>query len=102
MKSSQILRRAKKRIESGIGTYLCYAIDCASDDDPDSLRKAEAMRSRIMVSIYPHTTAAKWLYLCIQPKQRYDVWAKVNEDALREWRARWLDALIAEYEAKGD
>ena len=102
MKSSQILRRAKTRIVSGRSTYVCYAIACASDATPEAIRKAEALRTRVMASIYPHANAAKWLHLCIKPKQRYEAWSDANEEALREWRTRWLDALIAEYEAKGD
>ena len=105
MKSSQILRKAKRRIESGSGisTFLCYAImGVVIDAAPEIRRKAEALRVRVMASIYPHASAAEWLHRCIKPKQRYDVWVDINESALREWRVRWLDALIKEYEAKGD
>lgn len=102
MKSSQILRRAKTRIVSGRSTYVCYAITGAGGATEECIRKAEALRTRVMASIYPHANAATWLHLRIKPEQNYAAWADANEEALREWRIRWLDALIKEYEAKGD
>ena len=102
MKSSELLRKAQMRIVSGKSTFVCYAITGAAGATEECIRKAEALRTRVMASIYPHANAATWLHLRIKPEQNNAAWSDANEAALREWRVRWLDALIAEYEAKGD
>ena len=104
MKSSQILRKAQKLVAAGKTNYLCCSISHAAQtvDTVEAVDKSHRLRARIMAAIYPRASASMWLYDVLKPKQDFEEWRKAHMDDLREWRIRWLDALIAEYEAKGD
>ena len=104
MKSSQLLRKAQKSIAARKTSCLCYGISQAAEavGTTEADDKSYRLRMRIMMAIYPKAIASMWLYDVLKPEQDSKEWHKAHMKDLREWRIRWLDALIAEYEAKGD
>ena len=104
MKSSTMLRKAQKHIAAGKTSYLCYGILHAAQTvgTVEALNKSCRLHTRIMAAIYPRASASWWLYDVLNPEQDFEEWRKAHMDDLREWRLRWLDALIAEYEGNGD
>ena len=108
MKSSEILRQAQQRIDACLDTYVCYALLNVADDagTKETWRKAKSLEHRIMKSLRPHAVAESWLYDKLHDKiidkPLMGDWCDDNQWDIRDWRVRWLGALIAEYEAKGD
>ena len=104
MKSSTLLREAQKRILACQSDHLCYALYYAANDagTKEARHKSDALTSRIMRSLGPYGLADAWLHEKIKSKTSYETWRERNRWELRGWRIRWLDALIAEYEANGD
>jgi fructose-1,6-bisphosphatase len=100
LKTSGLLKMARKLIESGYTSYLCIALDRAHTLHYGTGFKHNyiELKKRINKSIYPYTDVGTWL--------RYNRKIKSavldNRQAMRDYRLRWCDALIAEYEAKGD
>ena len=104
MKSSTLLRHARRYIRDCTASHLCCAIHFATKELRTGVAadKSYALIGRIMRSIYPRASASFWLYTVLAPEQNFEDWRVLHANDLREWRLRWLDALIAEYEANGD
>ena len=104
MKSSTLLREAQKHILACQSWHLCYALHYAANvaGTVGARKKGFLLQSRIMKSIQPYATADAWLHEKIKARGSYEVWCEKHKWTLRGWRIRWLDALIAEYEEKGD
>ena len=104
MKSSTLLRYARRYIRDCTASHLCCAIHFATQELRTGVAadKSYALIGRIMRSIYPRASASFWLYTVLAPKQDFTEWRELHANDLRKWRLRWIDALIAEYEAKGD
>jgi hypothetical protein len=102
MKSSEILRDAKKLLWDGRGpncpiakrATVCYA-SCRGNGwgDADSAH----IRQRIMVSIHPYNTVTGWV--AAQLGVRHDT---LTNRQKQQYRHAWVDHLIATYEAEGD
>lgn len=110
MKTSVILKQAKERLWDGQNKwtdgalYICHAIE---DTAPDLV-----FRSRRFA---PYNRAKKIIQQRIHPEMSLDDWVRKNVkgswrtlnkhnslEQMQAYRHRWLDALIKEYEAKGD
>lgn len=102
MKSSEILREAKKFLWDGRGRHsppgkgltVCYASSRGLGwSDKDSVH----IRQRIMASIHPYNTVTMWL--AVQMGVRHNTLTDRQKQA---YRHAWVDHLIATYEAEGD
>lgn len=96
MKTSTMLREAQQRIKSEWNTHICTALDSAFGFE------SRKIREEILRRIRPCYSETTWLKAQIGVDCNNYVWNCEHKDELREWRVRWLDLLIAEYEAKGD
>ena len=101
MKTSELLRDARRHV--GKGSYVCLAVDtCARiDGTRQAIRKAAALRKRIGEVLWPHKFAHCWLAEHIGAGYSREFLMDRFDD-IRKWRVRWVNKMIAEYEAKGD
>jgi hypothetical protein len=103
MKTSEILKEAKKKLWNGDRRtlrnhrykYVCYVIE---DNFPKN-SKAKAVTKRIARSLgADYLSVATWL-----GNNGYASWDDMEKPKIMQaYRHRWLDALISEYESKGD
>lgn len=115
MKTSEILRRAKKHLDMHDSTCgICFAIWEVAD--PTTNKKVAALTDDIERRISPFSMAHHWLGLHLsgmtlkqylkasaltQATVRCAAYNYSDRDVQR-WRKRWMDTLIEEYKAKGD
>jgi hypothetical protein len=103
IKTSEILRAAKYYMWDGHGYcahtyYLCTSIQLAAERlSGDNRFKAEIIKNRISKSIAPENFVSRWLENAVGVPV-----TELTCKNLQAYRHRWLDALIAEYEAKED
>jgi hypothetical protein len=119
MKTSEILRRARTILkkepiyEAGNGPGLCLALTKVVYHQVNSPEralvheKAFKVKQRIRHSLDGLGYAEPRLYRQLFPGSplntaKFVKWREENRTAVKQWRLRWLDALIAEYKAKGD
>lgn len=100
MKTSELLRRAKALLPKHF--FVCDSLGAAAFSYPgperiQSMTIGMHLLDRVTQSIYPHANVSDWLIA--QHKVPY---SDMTREALLDYRQRWLGALIAEYEAKGD
>lgn len=100
IKTSTILKRAKLCLWDGIFPnfeskfmYVCFAIAHAPIKRQGGAKKTAVM-CEINRRLFPHGSIAQWL--C------HNLSVETNRVQLQQYRHRWLDSLIKEYEAKGD
>lgn len=101
MKSTTALRAARKLIENERYHHVCHAIKCAY---PGKKGIHTEVYREIQCSLNGFTVVDTWLWSNVPG---FDKWSEsVREDtyakAMREYRLRWIDEMIAQYEAKGD
>ncbi len=110
MKTSEAFKQAKQCLKPiGSAGYICHALAeaaygrCVSAVGFDwhaiyNTRKAgyETAINAIRARIGSDTPLESWL-----TQQRIEYW-RYDRDQMQAYRHRWLDALIAEFEAKGD
>jgi len=98
MKSSTLLRRARKLIEKEHEEYICVALQ--EQHHPKARALQEEINKRMGVRKDVCLSLETWLARQgIIPQ--YTPTPKL-EAQMRAYRLRWLDALIKEYKAKGD
>jgi hypothetical protein len=102
MKTSTLLRRAKKYLWEGKEKQkskqcsgLCVAIMLA--ETPITYPKGRDVRNRIQESLGGNIYVVGWLVYKARVPRRV-----LTEKKVQAYRHRWLDALIAEYKARGD
>ena len=96
MKSSTILKKARKLIESGEDDYVCCAVEYASKNYKS---KGEKIVKFISDSIHPHFTLGQWIEVSIG----WDIYREDDFDQrIRQTRLNWIDHMIKLYKAKGD
>jgi len=125
MKSSNILKRARKQIAHSSADYmannlkpryLCYAIeDVTNNKGPKERTSAYMLRKIISDRLgNEHSTLDDWLRANHKPAAK--LWDKYLKDSSRTtskyWyefvdhtqqaRINWIDSLIVEYQSKGD
>lgn len=102
MKSTTALRAARKLIENGRYHHVCHAIKYAY---PGQKGIHSEVYREIQCSLNGFTTVDTWLW---SNAPGFDEWCRLvrNIDEylhiMREYRLRWIDEMIAQYEAKGD
>ena len=108
MKLSHVFKEAKQIVGNQRFPYICLAIKDIKDAPQIDIKRAlEVIRNRIMPDMpayyqknnYPQYCCAleSWL----ESVQGIYVYAAPG-GSMKAYRLRWLDALIAEFEAKGD
>lgn len=102
-KTSEVFRAAKKYLNKGNQDektdYICSAIGYAELDDLVTARAADRARRVIGVRLDDNVSVTSWL------KDRGFVpmnKSPYNNVQVQKYRHRWLNALIREFEAKGD
>lgn len=102
MKSSEILRAARPRIESGDDRYICLAVE----EVADNAEEADDLQEHIMGMLGQNTTLEGWLrhvHGVRKPNQpEAFVAMKRYRERMRITRLAWIDHMVAEFEAKGD
>jgi hypothetical protein len=97
MKSSAILKKARKLIESGKFKYVCWAVEASSKKDKT---KGEKIIKFISENIHPHTTLTCWINAEFP---QHCIFKALNFDRqLRQTRLNWIDHMIKLYKAKKD
>lgn len=104
MKTSEILRKAKKYLWNGTSKTvsreaLCLALwDAACLSTPADRARIGKVMNRISRALHKQSYVHGWLVA-----KGHATYAQINNPKLiQAYRHRWLNALIAEYERKGD
>ena len=98
MKTSEVFRRAKKRMIRNRDAYICHAITRVRGPTCEEKSIAKII---IMERIKPWGAADNWIATKIGKSRDPQWWRESGRDR-REWKLRWLDKLIAEFEAQGN
>lgn len=100
MKKSEILREARKILEIKETRYVCLAIRTVVSMhilDKETLEGGHGLVWWIENSISPSTTVRDWLIT----KAGIDH-IDATDEAMLDYRLRWIDSMIADYEAIGE
>jgi len=96
MKSSVILKKARKLIKSGKEDFICIAVEEAADCD---IFAAEKITNFISKSLRPHYTLGQW----VDAQVNMNIYEQPDYDQrIRQTRLNWIDHMIELYKAKGD
>ena len=106
-KTSELLIEAKKRLSTtrketihwGNSLYVCIAISLAAAANYSTKADvlARKVSNRIRESLGEYSSVRNWLAnVAMVPYE------ELNEEAMQQYRHRWIDSLIAEYQAAGD
>jgi hypothetical protein len=96
MKSSTILKKARKLIESGEDDYVCCAVESVSEKDKP---KGKKVIEFISESIHPHYTLGHW----VEGQIHRNIYDDPNyNQRIRQTRLNWIDHMIELYKAKKD
>lgn len=111
MRTSELLKKAKKHLWNGrgetpyCGVGLCSAIYMArfrntnlAHPDHKIHKVAGSVAVRIAKALGKNSFVQQWLVA----KKHATLEQVHNPKLMQAYRRRWLDALIAEYESKGD
>jgi hypothetical protein len=96
MKSSTILKKARKLIKSGECYYVCWAVERSSKNNNF---KGQNITKFISESIHPHHTLGHWIQGQLDYCTYDDPYYK---QLIRQTRLNWIDHMIELYKAKGD
>jgi hypothetical protein len=96
MKSSTILKKARKLIKSGKEDFICIAVEEVSNWDKFA---AEKITTFIGKSLHPHYTLGQW----VDTQVNYNIYEDQDYDQrIRQTRLNWIDHMIQLYKAKND
>jgi hypothetical protein len=110
MKTSELLRSAKKYLSKTELHGLCHTVEEATDNAKaplDAYVANHRARERITIQIEGYGWATTWLAKQVlgdfsTQREQYLWVAAQDPKAIQAWRHEWLDRLIAEFEAEGD
>lgn len=118
MKTSKVLRVAKQYLNHEVNQGICLALSDARRARAISNASENRVGDIISDRIQPFAYATTWLAYAVTtgknpPKNynnvtndeytKYSRWKRARREAdLQAWRHRWVDNMIAEFEAKGD
>ena len=102
MKTSEILKEVKTILWDGTGEYtvknkyICYILKYNFKNNKKAIDLREYI-NRILGG--SHVSVSTWLI-----DNGYTTWNHMhrNPKVFQDYRKRWIDAMIAEYQAKGD
>ena len=96
MKSSAILKKARKLIKSGKENFICIAVEEAAGWD---IFAAEKITNFISTSLLPHYTLGQW----VDAQVDMNIYEESDYDQrIRQTRLNWIDHMIELYKANGD
>jgi hypothetical protein len=101
-KTSEVFREAKKHLNRGNqnkNDYICAAISAAKQSKLVTDKAAKRAMSVIWDRLNDYISVTSWL------KERgfVHIYARPDNNVqIQKYRHRWLNALIKEFEAKGD
>ena len=101
-KTSEVFRVAKTYLNRGDQDktdYICAAIGDAEWNKLVTSKAADRARKVIGLRLYDNATVTSWLKDRGYIPMRQDPY---NNKQVQRYRHRWLNALIKEFEAKGD
>ncbi len=101
-KTSEVFRVAKTYLNRGDQyktDYICVAIGHAEEDNRVTWRASMRARQVIGSRLQDNATVTSWLKDRGYIPMRQDPF---NHKQVQKYRHRWLNALIKEFEAKGD
>jgi hypothetical protein len=112
MKLSKVFRKAKSKLDRHGLQGICYVLEELNDvPSQDKYRALDLISDRLGNFAW----ASDWLahqilfpkrYYCnlsLDDRRRMVLWRHAQgPKAIQAWRLRWLDQLIAEFEAQGD
>ena len=78
---------------TGLAAYLCWALEDSNSDGEISNLACEMTKKMIMDRLDSHITVRDWLITNVG----YYVVKMAGEDAMQEYRHRWLDSMIKEF-----
>ena len=92
MKHSEILKLARPLIESGVERFVCAAAEW-----PVSELNCAKLKKEISKRLGKYWVVEGWLYLYAGIPSEL-----LTKENMRIYRLRWIDSMIAEFEAKGE
>ena len=101
MKSSKMLRKAKKLLSTGVAdcnkktSHICFAL-CDASDSPKDMVVGDQLIERVQYLLGGFANVTDWLAYHGYSKYPHSV------DKVQAYRHRWVNHLIREYKAKGD
>jgi hypothetical protein len=101
-KTSEVFRVAKNYLNKGNQDktdYICAAIGHAEEDELVTWKASMRARQVIGSRLQDNATVTSWLKDRGYIPMRQDPF---NHKQVQKYRHRWLNALIKEFEAKGD
>jgi hypothetical protein len=118
MKTSKVLKRAKKQLSRKYREGVCNSVRAAKSNEAGE-DKAFEVRQMIAKRVRPFTFASRWLAwrmvfgekmpiseaaIPLSKVEALNHWIRNCTTAkdIQAWRHAWLDNMIAEFEAKGD
>lgn len=108
MKLSHLFAAAKQIVGNQHSSYICLAIKDIKDAPQVDIKRAlEVIRNRIMPDMPAYYQKNNYPQYCCALESWLDRVHGINTDtapggSMKAYRLRWLDALVAEFEAKGD
>ena len=112
MKTSQVFKQAKKYLWDGdydvyaqmdVEIYICHAIEEVAEHNAHQSYYMQYTHAKRLIQfrIAPHYDLENWVRANV--KGAHKVLNKAGgAKQMQAYRHRWLDALIEEFEAKGD
>lgn len=105
MKTSEVLRLAKKLLWNGKEfrpwdrwTYVCVAVDETGTTYGAPYKDRIRVKRMISKRLKPFYDVEDWLADRVSPTTIY----RASEYKIQQYRHRWVNAMIAEFKAKGD
>lgn len=95
MKSSEILREARKKIKSGETYFICNAVYIVGRDK-NCLKKSAKIEKYIASQLDGYVGLDGWL------RHNYGIDPYSDQRKMKKTRLAWIDWMIAAYEEKGD
>lgn len=111
MKTSEVLREAKKILWTGVGRpsagkpkFICHALNRTVLGDGSNWKDIQLAKHIIHELMRPHITLEDWLIAKghVLHKQLYAGSQFRNRHKLQATRHAWIDHLIAHHESIGD
>ena len=114
MKASKVLELAQAHLARNWGEiyygpkteYVCYAVNDVFNRGKIQDWDRDRVKAHIAALIYPHMTLEGWLEeehgIAMQWRGHTERTTREFYTKLQETRHAWVDAMIAEFRAKGD
>lgn len=87
-------------VDSMVESYICVALRDAVDAKKITARQCKLAKEIIMERIAPYSTVGIWLYYNVPGVREFGQSGqqKAYNNSMQQYRHRWLDSLIKEFE----